>query len=270
MKLKLMLCFVLLQTGFRCSEEEPGWYTVCDTPGAYKVVSSTLYLDSREFTSTRLANFFSRYLAYDERVEVDLTVVSDRRLLPELPAETVVRRADRPPDIEPVRTARPIAIFRKIGINAFFEFRNRKGQIERVVLRGQDVFSPVIDGMRPVVIGDRFVSHPEKDCIADSARDVIVYLPGLKDLSREQLGSVCRFYMSNLGPIAFRLSIYGSFEEAGSERILSFPAPQAMAGGFLRPRNPERKAGFSGYKGGGWVIMFENERPIWQVRVEPL
>jgi hypothetical protein len=271
-RMSAILCLAILQMGLQVSDSEPIWETICEAPGSCKVLSSIVYLDSRRFTTASLTRFFSPYLRYDERVEIQLIVVSDRRLLHEEPGPPVPFSLDRLPDIEPVKVPGPVALFRKIGRAAFFEFRDKLGRIERVSLSGPDVFSPVIAGYRPVVVGDYFSSHatsnPNSDCLADTVRHVVVVVPNLKDMSPDQLTSVCRFYAHHLRPIPFEMRIYGSFQEAGCQRRFDFPALEALAGGFSTPSKPGRTVLFTANEGRGSLVVIEDGRPILRTQVE--
>jgi len=266
------LCGQGAETRPKHPDSKPIWETICETPRRCKVLSSIVYLESRRFTTESLTHFFSPYLRYDEQVEIQLIVVSDRRLLHEEPGLPVPFSFDRPPDIQPVKAPGPIALFRKIGPAAFFEFRNKLGRIERVSLRGPDVFSPVIDGFCPVVVGDYFSSHattdPTSDCLADTVRHVVLVIPNLKDMSPGQLTSVCRFYARHLRPMPFQMRIYGSFQEAGGEQRFDFPALEALAGGFPSPSKPRRTALFGAYEGSGSLVVIEDGRPIWRTEIE--
>ncbi len=256
----------------RGSKNDPDWATICETPGKYRAVTSVLYLEARHFTTSYLTRFFSAYLTYGDWVEIDLVVVSDRRFIDREPEVAEAFPFDHPPDVEPAKVTGPIALFRKIGPAASFEFRNSKGQIKRVALQGPDVFSPLVEGLRPVVVGYHFSSHastnPTSDCLADTVRHIVLVLPQLKELSPEQISSVCRFYAHHLGLLSFSMHIYGSFQEAGGERRFDFPALEAMAGGFMTPRKAERRVLFGAYEGRGSLVMIEGDRPIWRSQIE--
>jgi len=121
-------------------------------------------------------------------------------------------------------------------------------------------------------VGDYFSRHattdPTSDCLADTVRHVVVVIPGLKDMSLDQLTSVCRFYARHLRPMPFEMRIYGSFQEAAGQRRFDFPALQALAGGFLTPTTPTRTALFDAYEGRGSLVMIEDGRPILRTEIE--
>ncbi len=224
------------------------------TLGEYRVQDQFIALPASMLRDEELSQFFQSWTRYPEDMELRVVVSSDREFIKRLDDPVPEIRNLEYPVSRPLTTEQPLAVFWKIGRNAFFELRDSSGRTAWKTLSGINLFSTSVKGLRIILVGDRY-TRSQADGTSAFAHSLTSGAPNLEMSNIEKIGEICRFYDRQIAqPRDLIVHIYRSVEDVRE----SFPLPTMEALAI-------------GYKGGGQQVPTDARATYWragqQVRI---
>ena len=211
------------------------WQVVCSSDLGNTIRFAAEWREPAFFTDESLLEFFKTYARYPEKVEITITLSSDRDLVARLtdPRPIEFDAHEGPPPFEPPPLRAPIAFFYKVGRNASFQTSRPGQKVTTKTLSGSDPLAFSEAGLDVYYVGHEM---PGGENCHNSRREVVLVVPGIDRASREQIVDIVRrcsaIYEYPFG--ALRLRIYRSFDEvAGHWGLLSL---MAIEGGVNRKK----------------------------------
>lgn len=238
----------------------------CSDPDGFTIIKGLVYLDAQRFDSQSLSEYFRPFLDSPPDGEVYLTVTADRQLVEmrQNPPSPEGPPPPKPPYPFPKRITTPLAYFYRIGENAFFQFRDKLGKTQWVVLEGRNFFRDNPWRLQMLVASHAFAARASFDgTCQDGHRDVALVVENLSQLSFESVEEILLDLDAVFSrPGQLSLSIYEDPGLAQLEKEAFFPSLDFELDGSFDKQS--RIASLFRFKTGNRTIaIYEGGKPLY-------
>jgi len=195
--------------------------TICRDSDKYAIGNELLKLRTDEFSEEQLRSILGSYVAGPES-EMFIFATSDRGLRQKMAEVPSLVESGRPRGL-PLKISGPMAYFFRIDGNVFFQYGDRKTYMRWVTLRGANVLSKEIGGVKVLFGNQSFVSGTTESC--DSVlRQLYVVVENLRKLPLTKVLRIAAYYDELFPrPVYFHLTICESIAGPDDYRYV-FPS----------------------------------------------